>query len=227
MSSTGAYGQPFAGGAFDLTSFLKKPQTILRILSWLFAIVVFATITAEGYTNYKTEADEKCMYNNNDSACSYGVGIGVLAFIACVVFLLLDAYFPQISNANDRKYIIIGDLGFSAAWTFLWFVCFCLLANQWSKTDTSAHQIPEDAARAGIAFSFFSIVSWGLLSYFAFTRYKQGITDLPEDYRDPASDNIPPYPPPYASSGAPEGYQQSPFSNQGPAGTGEYQPPAY
>lgn len=225
MSNTGAYGQPFAGGAFDLASFFKKPQTILRILSWLFAIVVFATITAEGYTNFITEQSDKCMYNNNDSACSYAVGIGVLAFIACVIFFLLDAYFPQISNANDRKYIIIGDLGFSAVWTFLWFVCFCLLANQWSKTILDAsHQVPEDAARAGIAFSFFSIISWGLLSYFAVGRYRQGITDLTEDYRDPASDNTPP---PYGSSGVPAGYQQSPFSNQGPAGTGEYQPPAY
>ena len=78
----------------------------------LFAIVVFATITAEGYTTLQKD-QEKCMYNNNDSACSYGVGIGVLAFIACVIFLVLDAYFPQISNANDRKYIIMGDLGFS------------------------------------------------------------------------------------------------------------------
>lgn len=223
-----AYGASFAGGAFDLASFLKKPQTILRILSWLFAVVVFATITAEGYTNARTETDEHCMYNNNDSACSYGVGVGVLAFIACIIFFLLDAYFPQISNAKDRKYIIIGDLGFSAAWTFLWFVCFCLLASQWSKTKLDdAHKVPEDAARAGIAFSFFSIVSWGLLSYFAFRRYKEGLTDLNEDYRDPASDNTPPYPGPYTNSGVPAGYQQSPFSNQGPTGAGEYQPPAY
>lgn len=79
----------------------------------IFSIVVFATITAEGYINIKTADDTHCMYNNNEGACSYGVGIGVLAFLACVVFLLLDAYFPQISNAKDRKYIVIGDLVFS------------------------------------------------------------------------------------------------------------------
>lgn len=223
-----AYGASFSGGAFDLASFFKQPQTILRILSWLFSIVVFATITAEGYTNLATSSDSKCMYNNNDSACSYGVGIGVLAFIACVIFLLLDAYFPQISNAKDRKYIVIGDLGFSAVWTFLWFVCFCVLASQWSKTQLDTqHQVPQDAARAGIAFSFFSIISWGLLSYFAFGRYRQGLTDLNQDYNDPANDHTSPHPPPYASTGVPAGYQQSPFSNQGPAAVGEYQPPAY
>lgn len=79
----------------------------------LFAIVVFATITAEGYVNTKTEKVLLCMFNRNDSACSYGVGIGVLAFLACVVFLLLDAYFPQISNAKERKAIVLGDLVFS------------------------------------------------------------------------------------------------------------------
>lgn len=79
----------------------------------MFAIVVFATITAEGYINQSTKEEVKCMFNENDSACSYGVGIGVLAFLACVVFLIIDAHFPQISNAKDRKYIVIGDLVFS------------------------------------------------------------------------------------------------------------------
>ncbi len=79
----------------------------------LFSIVVFATITAEGYVNPKEAADVKCMFNENDSACSYAVGIGVLAFLACVIFLVLDAYFPQISNAKERKFIVLGDLVFS------------------------------------------------------------------------------------------------------------------
>lgn len=48
---------------------------------------------------------------------------------------------------------------FPGAWTFLWFVCFCLLASQWARThDISS--VPEDAARATVAFSFFSIATW-------------------------------------------------------------------
>lgn len=44
-------------------------------------------------------------------------------------------------------------------WTFLWFVCFCLLAAQWTRTkDTRG--IPKDAAHATIAFSFFSMATW-------------------------------------------------------------------
>ncbi|XP_074552778.1 synaptogyrin-2a [Halichoeres trimaculatus] len=214
-----AYGASLSGGAFDLENFLKQPQTILRCLSWLFSIVVFATITAEGYVNQVTKEETKCMFNENDSACSYAVGIGVLAFLACVVFLVLDAYFPQISNAKERKYIVTGDLGFSAVWTFLWFICFCVLANQWSKTTNLS--VPGDAARAAIAFSFFSIITWGLLSYFALGRYRQGVGEFDQEYRDPANDHSAPYP-----SSSPPGYQQSPFS-QGQEQPGEYQPPTY
>ncbi|XP_042361746.1 synaptogyrin-2a [Plectropomus leopardus] len=221
-----AYGASLAGGAFDLASFVKQPQTILRCLSWIFAIVVFASITAEGYINPAEEKDTKCMFNSNDSACSYGVGIGVLAFLACVIFLILDAYFPQISNAKERKFIVIGDLVFSAAWTFLWFICFCVLTNQWSKTSGQL-VVAGDAARAVVAFSFFSIITWGLLSYFAYGRYRQGISDFDQEYRDPATDHSTPYPPaPYSSSGGPAGYQQSPFSHN-QEHPGEYQPPSY
>lgn len=95
---------------------------LLCVLSLqIFSIVVFATITAEGYINQKTEAATKCMFNENDSACNYAVGIGVLAFLACVIFLVLDAYFPQISNAKERKFIVLGDLVFSGeSYVSLW-----------------------------------------------------------------------------------------------------------
>ncbi|KAM4598045.1 synaptogyrin-2a [Polymixia lowei] len=223
---SGAYGASLAGGAFDLIDFVKQPQTIMRFLSWIFSIVVFATITAEGYINPVTKKETECMFNNNDSACSYGVGIGVLAFLACVVFIILDAYFPQISNAKERKYIVVGDLVFSGAWSFLWFICFCVLANQWSKTPNRT-DIASDAARAVVAFSFFSIVTWVLLTVFAYRRYHQGVSDFDQGYSDPANDNsaYPPTYPPYPSSG-PEGYQQSPFTHSQEQ-PGDYQPPAY
>ncbi|KAL4658177.1 synaptogyrin-2-like [Arapaima gigas] len=221
---SGAYGASLAGGSFDLLAFLKQPQTIVRLLSWVFAIVVFATITGEGYTNPDNNTN-KCMFNNNDSACSYAVGIGVLAFLACVVFLVLDAYFPQISNAKERKYIVTADLAFSGVWTFLWFICFCYLANQWSKTSKTESLIV-DAARAVVAFSFFSIITWGLLVFFAVTRYRQGVTEFSQNYTDPAHDHTTPYPP-YATT-VPQGYQQSPFSSGTEhQGDGGYQPPTY
>lgn len=79
----------------------------------LFSIVVFATITAEGSINLSTSTDTKCMFNNNDSACHYGLAIGILAFLECVVMLIIDVNFPNISNANQRKIIVVGDFLFS------------------------------------------------------------------------------------------------------------------
>lgn len=92
---------------------LPRPLTLRVPSLQLFAIVVFATITAEGYINTEVQAEEKCIFNDSDSACSYGVGIGVLAFLACIAFLFLDGYLPRISNANERKYIVMADLIFS------------------------------------------------------------------------------------------------------------------
>jgi len=47
-------------------------------------------------------------------------------------------------------------------WTFLWFVCFCFLANQWQRTTPDELPLNQgaDAARAAITFSFFSIFTW-------------------------------------------------------------------
>ncbi|XP_068605701.1 synaptogyrin-2-like [Brachionichthys hirsutus] len=221
----GAYGASFAGGDFDFQSFLKQPQTILRCLSWLFAIVVFATIVAEGYVNPPTSQVVVCVFNGVDSACSYGIAVGILAFLACPVFFILDAYFPRISSAKERRCIVTGDLVFSAVWTFLWFVCFCVLTNQWSKTSKEL-AVHSDAARAVLAFSFFSVITWALLSYFALVRYRQGVSAFDQEYRDPANDQTTPYPTGQYASSTPAGYQQSPFS-QSQEQPGEYQPPTY
>ncbi|KAM3864572.1 synaptogyrin-2b [Diretmus argenteus] len=206
MEETGgasAYGASLAGGGFNFHKFVRQPQTIVRLLSWIFAIVVFACITTEGYVNPSHSAEAKCIFNQKDSVCSYAVGIGVIAFLACVAFLMLDAYLPLMSNAQERKYAVMADLGFSGVWTFLWFVCFCLLASQWGRTqDVSG--IPEDAAQATVAFSFFSIATWGILTYFALGRYRRGVDDVAvQPYIEPPPDHHSPYSPTYAPDSFP------------------------
>lgn len=47
-----------------------------------------------------------------------------------------------------------------AFWAFLWFVGFCYLANQWQVSKDNPLNEGTDAARAAIAFSFFSIFTW-------------------------------------------------------------------
>ncbi|KAI6075809.1 Synaptogyrin-2 [Aix galericulata] len=264
-----------------------------------------------GYTNRPNSGELFCIFNHNEDACRYGIGIGVLAFLACIFFFVVDVYFPQISNATDRKYLVLADLGFSGTgapgqgrasrngrprpvtwpplgawqrelllarclqatrcqpellcgagaggqagssravlpaagdprgaggrspchsrrlppaglWTFLWFVGFCFLTNQWAWTQAQDVLIGADSARAVITFSFFSIFSWGLLIAFAYKRYKMGVEDFAHSYVDPTPEVSTPY------SSYPnishDSYQQPPFTQTAEATEGYQPPPVY
>lgn len=76
-------------------------------------MIVFSCIFGEGYSNTHNSQQQYCVFNRNEDACRYGAAIGVLAFLASAFFFVVDVYFPQISNATDRKYLVIGDLLFS------------------------------------------------------------------------------------------------------------------
>ncbi|XP_070596212.1 synaptogyrin-2 [Erythrolamprus reginae] len=224
-SGGGAYGAPKAGGAFDLWAFLQQPQVVARICSAVFSLIVFSCIIGEGYTSDGKHKDLYCIFNHSEDTCRYGIGIGVVAFLACVFFFMVDIYFPQISSAKDRKYLVMADLAFSALWTFLWFIGFCVLTNQWSSTNPDDVRIGADSARASIAFSFFSIFSWGLLIAFALQRYRMGVQDFDQSYIDPAPGPTPPYSSyPNASH---ESYQQPPFTHTAENSEGYQPPPVY
>ncbi|XP_030064515.1 synaptogyrin-2 [Microcaecilia unicolor] len=221
---SGAYGAAKAGGSFELGRFLQQPQTVLRIGNAVFALIVFACIIGEGYLNNPSESELKCIFNQNADACRYGIAIGVLALLGSVFFFALDIYFPQISNVTDRKYIVIADLGFSALWTFLWFVGFCFLTNQWLSITIPA-PIGASSARAAIAFSFFSIFTWALQACLAFKRYRLGVEDFSQSYVDPTHDAATPYSS-YPNLSSDSYRQQPPFTNN-QENTDGYQPPAY
>ncbi|XP_028316924.1 synaptogyrin-3-like isoform X2 [Gouania willdenowi] len=162
MEPAGAYGAGKAGSiAFDAVAFFTHPRTLLRLLSWVFSIVVFSCIINEGYINIGSER-LLCIFNNNADACNYGITLGVACFLGSICFLILDVYFPTMSNVRDRRRAVMLDLIFSGVVSFLWFVGFCFLANQWQAT--SPDELPlaqgSDAARATIAFCFFSILTW-------------------------------------------------------------------
>ncbi|XP_077308445.1 synaptogyrin-1 isoform X1 [Lithobates pipiens] len=213
----GAYGAGKAGGAFDPQTFIRQPHTVLRMVSWVFSIVVFGCIVNEGYINLSTEEEEHCIFNRNRSACTYGVSVGVLAFLTCTLYLAVDVHFPQISSVKDRKKTVISDIAVSGLWSFFWFVGFCFLANQWqvSKQEHNPMNEGADAARAAIAFSFFSIFTWVGQAVLAYRRYTLGSDSalFSQDYMDPSQDQGPPYPP-YASNedlDPSAGYQQPPM----------------
>ncbi|KAF3852417.1 hypothetical protein F7725_005772 [Dissostichus mawsoni] len=160
MESAGAYGAGKAGSvAFDPVAFFTHPRTVLRLMSWVFSMVVFSCIVNEGYINIGSER-LLCVFNNNADACNFGVTIGVACFLGSIFFLILD-------------YPVFTPSGLAS---FLWFVGFCFLANQWQAT--SPDELPlaqgSDAARATIAFCFFSILTWAVLTLSALRRFLTG-----------------------------------------------------
>ncbi|KAL7825956.1 hypothetical protein SRHO_G00336940 [Serrasalmus rhombeus] len=212
-----AYGAGKAGGAFDPITFFQQPHTVLRMVSWLFSLVIFGCIANEGYVNRPDEVVEYCVYNRNQNACNYAVGMGTLAFLSCMAFLALDVYFPQISSVKDRKKAVLADVGVSVFWSFVWFVGFCFLANQWQVAKLEDNPLKEgaDAARAAITFAFFSIFTWAGQAFLAFQRYKLGADSalFSQDYTDPSQD----------AAAAPYSAFTSGDDLESPGGTGSYQ----
>ncbi|XP_030268398.1 synaptogyrin-1-like isoform X2 [Sparus aurata] len=174
MEPAGAYGAGKAGSfTFDPVAFFTHPRTVLRLMSWVFSMVVFSCIINEGYINIGSER-LLCVFNKNADACNYGVTVGVICFLGSIIFLIVDVYFPSISSVKDRRRAVLLDLVFSGLASFLWFVGFCFLANQWQAT--SPDELPlaqgSDAARATIAFCFFSILTWGYQCLLEMIRFK-------------------------------------------------------
>lgn len=76
--------------------------------------MVFGSIVNECYVNKDGRDPElHCIFNENESACSYGIAIGIIAFFGCIFFLVVDLQFQQISSVKDRKRAVLLDLGFS------------------------------------------------------------------------------------------------------------------
>ncbi|CAB1350400.1 unnamed protein product, partial [Coregonus sp. 'balchen'] len=209
MDGVGSFGAGLAGAAFDPVSFIKQPTTILRVLSWVFSLVVFASIVNEGYVNLGSERLH-CVFNKNGDACNYGVFCGVGGLLLCSFFFLVDVKFQQISSIKDRKKVVMLEVGVSGFWTFLWFVSFCFLTNQWSRTAPEDLPLNQgaDAARASITFSFFSVLTW---------KYLLGtdMTLFTTDHLDGVAPVTPYLPPTTTTGGAIEpsdNYQSPPFT---------------
>ena len=73
----------------------------------LFAVVVFGCISSGAWYG------RHCQMHGDTNACGYGTGIGVLAFLICIGFLIVDGLFDNLSNAQHRKYAVLADVALS------------------------------------------------------------------------------------------------------------------
>jgi hypothetical protein len=224
MDGGGAYGAGKATGRFDIIAFVKKPQVILRVISWLFSVIVFGCISSQGWEQ------DHCRFNGNANACSFGTVIGVMAFFGLILLLVVDAMFDNISGVQHRKYAVIGDMGFSGFWTFLWFVCFCFLSDTWRRTEDDNSPWGESGVEAAIVFSFFNIGTFAGTTALAVLRYRKGVSEQFTAGYEPDVLGVgprpaqPPYPP-YPASGATDQQPADPFGRPQQQSDPYYQPP--
>ncbi|XP_016108813.1 synaptogyrin-2-like [Sinocyclocheilus grahami] len=148
-----------------------------------------------------------CVSPMESNSAGYGAGFDLIKFIKQPQTII--RFLSWVSDRCHVQLIMINNRLITGAWTFLWFVCFCLMVDQWSKTQDPSG-IPTDAVHAAIAFSFFSIGSWGALSYFALVRFRQGVADVSQNYADLPADPTSPYPTTYTPLTYPS------FQNTGP-----------
>ncbi|CAH0390442.1 unnamed protein product [Bemisia tabaci] len=221
MDSAGAYGAGKAGGAFDPYTFIQRPQVMVKSVCLLFGIIVWGCISSGGYMYDKKLDKEVCLYNRDASACTFGSGIGFLGLLAAGGFIAGEYFFTQMSSVKTRKHFVLGDLGFSGAWAFLYFISFCYLANQWSDMDALPEDVGTGNVFAAIVFSFFSIFSWAGAAWFAYQRFKQGVDPAFASTYEADQAQYSSYP------DAEGGYQEPPFSGNQNQGGGDYQAPAY
>jgi hypothetical protein len=198
----------------------------------LFAVIVFGCISSQGWEK------DHCRYNDDANACSFGTVVGVLAFLGLILLLAVDAMFENISGVQHRKYAVMADMAFSGLWMFLWFVNFCYLSDAWRKTEIDESEWGESGVEAAIAFSFFSIGTFGGLTALAFLRFRKGVSEQFASGYEPdvlgggpggqQGGQYPSYPPteqPQMPPGDP--YQQPPFSGQDQRAAGDFHPVTY
>lgn len=169
-----AFGGGKVGAPFDPLAFLKKPTVVLRMVGLLFSIIVFGCISSEGWQFHHVEEKEVCIMNDSNTACNFGSGVAILAFIAAIGFVVGEFFFQQMSNVKSRKHFVLGDLGFSGLWAFAFLVSFCTMTHQWSKSEEPPAGYGVNNIRAAIFFSFISIFIWGGCAFLSWQRYQEG-----------------------------------------------------
>lgn len=78
---------------------------------------MFGCISNKGYI--PKDDGKVCLYNEDHNACNYGIGIGVLAFLASMGFLAGEYLFEQMSSVKTRKHFVLLDLGYMHTLFFL------------------------------------------------------------------------------------------------------------
>jgi len=217
MNSAG-FGMTNSASAFDPMTFIKRPSVIARFVCLLLAILIMACISGGGY--YTMQSGQVCLFGSGEGGgpCGWGIALAVFAMLASGGFLVVsEVYFARVSNANTRRQIVICDLAVAALFTVLTFLTFCIMTSAWGTELPDYFVYDKNPCRAALAFYFFSIISWGAVSYLVFRTYREGVSTAfaPTYEHNFGGAGHMPNAAPYAagSAGTVDSYQEPPFSN--------------
>lgn len=201
---------------------------ISSLIFQLFSIIVFGSITSNGWIKKDEGAKEVCIINDNGSVCSYAVWIGLIGFFASMAFIAGEYLFDQMSSAKSRKHYVIADLAFSGFWAFMYFVGFCYISSQWSKSPDPPNGVGSGNVTCAIFFSFLSTFTWAICAYYAFLRFKAGVQEIPfqSTYESDGFNQTGGYSS-YPDANDNEQYQEPPFSQQMGGQQNVFQAPTY
>ncbi|XP_068099078.1 synaptogyrin-4 isoform X2 [Hyperolius riggenbachi] len=138
----------------------------------IFSVIVCGSLLSGGYQNSPTSSELYCVLNHNPSACGYGIGIGILSNVLCILFLLLDIFEDYIFSDLLQNIIFISDIFCSVSCSIVWSIGFIFLVHEWSWPAPFAFSVGTRCARASIAATFFSVPCWVTLSYLAILRFR-------------------------------------------------------
>ncbi|KAJ3155636.1 Synaptogyrin-2 [Geranomyces variabilis] len=140
-SGTAPYSvAPTAQGALDT---LRQPRLLLRAVEWLFALIAFSAAAHYG--------------SQNDSAVSFMVAVGVIAWLLTSAILLAAIFKPHLITSRPYFYT---ETGISGVWTVFWFAGSIALA-------VKKCFIGCGDKNASVAFGFFSCAAWAVSTWWA------------------------------------------------------------
>ncbi|KAF8565263.1 hypothetical protein P879_08015 [Paragonimus westermani] len=148
--------------------YLKKPHVITR-----FVCLVFSVFTS-GVIHSDCSMFGRCVFNDDSSACNYGVFLGCSTALLCLIYLVLDVWTDNISNCYTRRTIVLIDFCLTGFWCFLWFSGFCMFCNRWQFTSEVFmidNRMSYVGPRVVIGLSFFTFLILGILVYLCSNAY--------------------------------------------------------
>lgn len=122
-------------------------------------MVVFGSISSQGWTYDDQLHKDVCIMNNQSATCHFSTFVGVVGFVASIAFLVGEWFFEQMSSIKTRKHFVIADMAFSSLWAFFYLVACLIMSVAWSKSDEKYDYGSKNILGA-IFFALLSVFSW-------------------------------------------------------------------